>query len=81
MGISFYFIVCLIYCIDATRLNLMEGVIMFLNVIKQCNYLKVKGPGIISDKKSRASVICDSYTGVAEGSKVLGCLFMSFCQQ
>jgi len=81
MGISFYFIVFLVYFIDAKRLNLMEVVIMSLNVIKKCNRLKVKGPGNISDKKSRDSVICCSYTGVAEDSKVLGCLLMSICKQ
>ena len=42
MGISHYFIVCLICYVDAERLNLMEEVTMLLNVIKQCNYLKVK---------------------------------------
>jgi hypothetical protein len=51
---------------------LIERVIIFLNVIKQCNYLTVKGPGNISDKKSRGSVICDSYTGVAKDSKGFG---------
>jgi hypothetical protein len=55
--------------------------LMLLNVIKQRNYLKVKGPGNISDKKSRDSVICDSYTGVAKDSKVLGCLLTSICKQ
>jgi len=81
MGISFYFIVCLIYCIDATRLNLMEEVVMSLHVIKQCNYLKFKVLANISDKKSQDSVISDSHTGLAEDSKVLGCLLMSSCKQ
>jgi len=54
---------------------------MSLSAIKKCNYLKVKGPGNMSDKKSRDSVICDSYTGVAEDSKVLGCFLMSICKQ